>query len=62
MLQAQSSTSLLRGGAIAPFGFAATGILHGMAFVEDNDPVEVGPQPIDDLLHPRNPVFARVGA
>jgi hypothetical protein len=42
MLQAQSGAALLGRGGIAAFGLAATGILHRMAFVEDNDPVEVG--------------------
>jgi len=62
MLQAQSGAPLLGRGGIAAFAFAATGILHRMAFVKDNDPIEVVAQPIDDLLHPGNPVLARIGA
>ena len=38
---AQTGTPLVRGSRIAPLGFAATGILHRMALVENYDPVEV---------------------
>ena len=47
---------------VAAFALAATSILHRMAFVEDNDSIEVVPKPIDDLLDARNPVLTRVGA
>ena len=49
VLQAQARTALLRGRNIASFSFAATGILHGVALVENDHSVEVGAQPFDDL-------------
>jgi len=49
VLQAQARTALLRGGNIAPFALAATGVLHGVALVENDHSVEVGAQPFNDL-------------
>ena len=62
VLQAQACAPLLRGGLIAALAFVASGVLHGMAFVEDDDAVEVGAQPIDDLPDTRNLRVAPVGA
>jgi len=62
VLQAQARTALLRGGGVAAFAPAAGGVLHGVALVEDDHSVEVGPQPIDDLLDTRNPFLSGVGA
>ena len=62
VLQAQAGTALLRGRLVAAFALAAGGIGHGVALVEDDHAVEVRAQPIDDLLDPRNPFLARVGA
>ena len=42
VLQAQARAALLRGRLIAAFAFVASGILHGMALVEDDDAVEIG--------------------
>ncbi len=61
VLQAQARSSLLGGRLVATFALAAGGVLHGVAFVEDDDPVEVGAQPIDDLADARNLLLARVG-
>ncbi len=62
MLQAQSCAPLLRGGDITAVSLAATGVLHGMAFVENEDSVEIGTQPIDDLPDARNLLPPLVGA
>ena len=62
VLEAKPRTSLLRGGLVAAFSLAAGGVLHGMAFVENDHPVEIGAQPFDDLPDPRNLLVARVGA
>ena len=62
VLQAQPGAALLRGGLVAAFALAAGGVLHGVALVEDDDAVEIGAQPIDDLLDARNLLVARVGA
>ena len=61
VLQAQARTSLLGWRLVAAFALAAGGVLHGVALVEDDHSVEVGAQPIDDLVHPRNLFLARVG-
>ena len=50
------------GGLVAAFALAAGGVLHGVALVEDDDAVEIGAQPFDDLLDARNLLVARVGA
>ena len=55
-------TYLLTRGRVPAFAIATTGVLHCMAFVEDNDPVEVGSEPIDDLLDAGNPAIARIAA
>ena len=62
VLQAQTGAPLLRGGLIAAFAFIASGVLHGMALVEDDDAVEIGAQPIDDLPHARNLRTTSIGA
>ena len=62
VLQAQPGAPLLRGGLITAFAFVASGVLHGMALVEDDDTIEIGAQPIDDLPDARNLRVARVGA
>ena len=62
VLKAKPGTALLRGGLVAAFSLAAGGVLHGMALVENDDPVEIGAQPFDDLPDPRNLLVARVGA
>ena len=62
VLKPQARTSLLRGGDITAFTFSATGILHGMALVEDNGSIEIGPQPFDDLLDAGNLLAPVVGA
>ena len=62
VLQAQAGAALLRGRLVAAFALAAGGVLHGMALVEDDDAVEIGAQPVDDLLDARSLLLARVGA
>ena len=62
VLKPESRTSLLRGGLVASLSLAASGVLHGMALVENDHPVEIGAQPFDDLPNPRNLLVARVGA
>ncbi len=62
VLQAQAGAALLRGRLIAALALAAGGVRHGVAFVEDDDSIEVRSQPIDDLLDARNSFLARVGA
>jgi transcriptional regulator GlxA family with amidase domain len=42
VLQAQARAALLGGRDIAAFALAATGVLHGMALVENDHSVEVG--------------------
>jgi len=60
VLQPQSRTSLLRGRLVAALALGAGRVLHGVAFVEDDDTVEVAAQPIDDLLDTGNPFLAGV--
>ena len=62
MLEAQPGATLLAGGDITAFSLAAGGVGHGMRLVEDDDPIEVGAQPFDDLFDARNPFAAVVGA
>ena len=50
VLQAQSCPALLGCGHIAALAFAASGIGHGVAFVEEDHPIEVLPKPVDDLI------------
>jgi hypothetical protein len=61
VLQAQARPALLRGRDIAPFSLAATGVLHGVALVENDHSVEVGAQPFDDLPDARKLLAALVG-
>jgi hypothetical protein len=61
VLQAQARPALLRGGDVAALALAAGGVLHGVAFVEDDDPIEIGAQPVDDLSDARNLLAALVG-
>jgi hypothetical protein len=42
VLQPKPRPALLRGSLITALALAARGILHGVAFIEDNDAVEVG--------------------
>ena len=53
MLNSQSRAALLRSGLFAAFAGGSGGILQGVRLVEDDDAVEVRPQPIDDLLDAR---------
>ena len=57
MLKAQPRAFLLRGGLVA-----ARGILHRVALVENDYPIEVGAQPFDDLMDARNLLSTLVGA
>ena len=50
------------GGLVAALALAAGGVLHGVGLVEDDDAVEIGAQPFDDLLDPRSLLVALVGA
>ena len=50
VLQAQACLALLGGFGIAAIPFRSGGVGHGMAFVKQDDAVEVGPQPVDDLI------------
>ena len=61
VLKAQARTPLLRRRLVAALALAPCGILHGVALVEDNDSIETGAQPIDDLPHARNLLVTRVG-
>ena len=62
MLKPESRTPLLRGRLVAAFSLPAGRVLHGMALVENDDPVEVGAQPFNDLPDARNLLVPRVGA
>lgn len=61
VLEPQAGTALLRRRNIASFSLSAAGVLHGMALVEDDYPVEIGAQPIDDLADARNLVGLLIG-
>jgi hypothetical protein len=61
VLQAQAGAALLRGRNIAPFSLAATGVLHGVALVENDHSVEIGAQPFDDLADAGKLLAAVVG-
>src|SRR3546814_998082 len=50
VLEPQTGTALLRGRLLAAFALAAGGVGHRVRFVEDDHAVEVGAQPVDDLL------------
>ena len=59
MLQPQARPTLLRGLDIAALAFTAARVLHGVAFVEDDDAVEFWAEPVDDLTDPRALIAAR---
>ena len=61
VLQAKPRAPLLRGRDIAPFSLAAASVLHRVRLVENDHSVEIGAQPFDDLLDPRNLLAAVVG-
>ena len=61
VLEAEARTTLLRGGDVAAFSLAASGVLHGVALVEDDHSIEVGTQPFDDLLDARKLLPTVVG-
>jgi len=42
LLEGKPGTALLRGGDIATFSFAASGVLHGVRLVENDHSIEVG--------------------
>ncbi|CDN96333.1 hypothetical protein BN949_05510 [Agrobacterium tumefaciens] len=50
-LQAEPCPALLRRRLVAAFGLAAGGVGHGMAFIENDNAIKIGAEPIDDLLH-----------
>ena len=50
VLQAQARPALLRGLRIAALALGPCGIGHGMAFIEQDYPIEILPQPVDDLI------------
>src|SRR3546814_2281519 len=52
ILQPQACPPLLRGRLLAAGAPVAAGIRHGMRLIEDDDAVEVAPQPVDDLSDP----------
>jgi len=54
VLKAQSGAALLRGGDVATLALSPASILHGVAFVENHDPVEIGAKPFHDLFDPRD--------
>ena len=62
MLQPQTGPALLRGRLFAALALTAGGIRHGVAFVEDDDAIEIRAQPIDDLPDARDLLLARIGA
>ena len=53
VLQPEARPTLLRGLNIAALAFAAAGVLHGVAFVEDDDAIEFLAEPVDDLADAR---------
>src|SRR6478672_9990653 len=61
VLQTQTSAALLRGSLVAPFTFAARGVLHRVRLVKNDDAVEIGAQPFHDLLDSRYLLVTRVG-
>ena len=62
VLEPQTRAALLRSGNVAAFSLAATGVLHCVRLVENQDSVEVGAQPFDDLPDARNLLATVVGA
>ena len=61
VLQPKPCPPLLRRSDVAAVAFAAAGVLHGMGFIEDDDAVEIGAEPVDDLAHARDFLAALVG-
>ena len=61
VLEPEPRTALLRRRNVAPFSLPASGILHRVAFVEDDHSIEIGAQPFDDLLDPRKLLAPVVG-
>ncbi len=53
VLEAQARPALLRRLGIAALAFRGGGIGHGMAFIEQDHPVEICAQPVDDLVNAR---------
>jgi hypothetical protein len=51
VLEAEPSAALLRSRLIAALALAAGGVLHGVALVENDNPVEILSKPIDDLFY-----------
>jgi len=62
VLEAEARAALLRSGLIAALALAAGGVLHCVALVEEDHPVEIGAQPIDDLFYARSLVVTGVGS
>ena len=62
VLEAKPGATLLRGGDVAAFSLAATGICHRMGLVENDRSIEIGAQPFDDLPDARNLLATVVGA
>ncbi len=62
VLQSQPGAALLRRAAIAARPVGSGGVAHGVALVEHHHAVEVGPEPIDDLLYAGRPLVPRLGA
>ena len=58
MLKAQTCAALLRGSLVAALTFLAGGVRHGMRFVKQDHAVEIGAQPVEDLLEARAFAFA----
>jgi hypothetical protein len=50
MLEAQSGKALLRGRLLAAGAGASCGIGHGVGFIEQDHAVEIGAEPVEDLL------------
>ena len=61
-LRVPPGAALLAGGDVAAFSLATCGVLHGMRLVENDDSIEIGAQPFDDLLDAGNPFSAIIGA
>ena len=62
VLEPEARASLLRRGLVAALALSAAGVRHGVAFVEDDDAIEIRAEPVDDLLHARRFLGALVGA
>ena len=62
VLEPQTRPALLRGLLVAALALAPRRVLHGVALVEDDHAIEVGAEPVDDLLNPRALVAARFRA